>query len=87
MNAQHDERGKNMLNSEQFEILRSFFVALWCSYHKGTEFSGGFWMQRLDSLKISWDIQNRVSSAAMYKENNFIYFSSLLTKLGIDFKL
>ena len=77
-----------MLNSGQVENLKSFFIALWCSYHKGTtSFDGYYWANKLDSLNISWSIQNKVACAAQERENNFIYFSSLLKKLGIDFKL
>jgi len=77
-----------MLNSEQVENLKSFFIALWCSYHKGTtSFDGYFWANKLDSLNISWAIQNKVAVAAKNKASNFIYFSSLLTELDIDFKL
>ena len=74
-----------MLNSEQVANLKSFFIALWCSYHKETDFHGGYWAQQLDGLGISWSIQNRVAHAAQEKENNFIYFSTLLKKLGIDY--
>ena len=76
-----------MLNSEQVENLKAFFIALWCSYHKGTStFDGGYWADRLDSLEISWSIQNRIAGAAQEKGSNFIYFSSLLKKLGIDYQ-
>jgi len=72
------------MDAQQLDHLHGFFVALWCHYHKKTDqFDHKYWADRLDQLGISWSVQNNIAIAAEKRDNNYIYFRTLLDRLGI----
>ena len=71
------------ITHSQYELLKSFFNSLWCSYHHNTSFNPVHWANLLDNANISWFIQNTVSALSHKRENNGFYLSTLLRKHNI----
>lgn len=71
------------INRKQWSMLEGFYIALWCQYHHGVKTDFSYWKEALDSLGVSWEIQNNVACAAEKRDNMSYYFSTVMTRLGI----
>ncbi len=72
-----------VISDSQFSVLQGFFAHLWCVKFDGVKGDFGWWAKHLDSLGISWYVQNTISALADKRENAFYYLRRLLAEKGI----
>lgn len=72
------------LTSNQYNYIQGFFAHLWAVKWDGAKADFGFWAKQLDSLGVSWYIQNSVSALVDKRESGFLYLRPQLAKFGIS---
>lgn len=72
-----------VITEKQFQLIRDFMTHIWHSVHFKTKTDHFFWAEKLDALKIPFEVQNTAANLMEDRSNGFMYFRNLLTRNNI----